>query len=88
MDDLAPQVVVCNEATDKVHKQVPTWVALLYQNDINATVCSEGRRSTVEGIDMEELLRIVDEAEQEPASILPLLPTVVPFCLPETRGGG
>ena len=64
LEHLLPGLVICNEATDEVQEQVPTWIALFYADDINATVCVSGHLSTIEGVVIEDVLEVVDEAEQ------------------------
>lgn len=68
LEDLDPRLVTCNEVTDKVQDQVPTWIALHYSNRINATVCLGGHLSTVEGVVIDDVLGMVDEAERSFAS--------------------
>jgi hypothetical protein len=67
LDGFDPQLVVCNEAIDEVKALATSssWVALSYEaKGITATVCLDGRRSTIEDVEVKDVLAIVDEAER------------------------
>jgi hypothetical protein len=70
LEGFDPQLVVCNEDTDEVKalatsSSSSSWVELSYEaRGITATVCLGGRRSTVEDVEVKDVLAIVDEAER------------------------
>ena len=64
LEIFAPQLVVCNVATDEVRFLVPSWVALSYPRAVEADVCLGGYRSTIENVRVEDVLTVMDEAER------------------------
>ena len=65
LEGFDPQLVICNGATDEVKVLATSWVALSYEGrGITATVCLDGRRSTLEDVAVWDVLAIVDEAER------------------------
>jgi hypothetical protein len=65
LEGFDPQLVVCNEATDRIRATATSWVSLSYEaRGITASVCLDGRRSTVEEVEVKDMLAIVDEAER------------------------
>lgn len=66
LESFDPQLVVCNGPTDEVVKALaPSWVELSYEaRGITASVCLGGRRTTVEDVEVEDVLAMVDEAER------------------------
>ncbi len=68
LEHLNPGLVICNEATNKVQALAPSWIALHYSNRINATVCVGGHQFAREGVTIEDVLAIVDEAERSSAA--------------------
>ena len=60
-----PQLVVCNEATDTVKALAASWVALSYEaRSITASVYLQGRRSTVEDVQVADMVALMDGAER------------------------
>jgi hypothetical protein len=59
-----PQLVVCNEATDRVRGLAPSWVALTYPRAVEAAVFLGGRRRRMEDVGVPDLLAVMDEAER------------------------
>jgi hypothetical protein len=59
-----PQLVFCNEATDRIRAHAPSWVVLTYPagGPMDATACLRGRRSAVEDVGMADMLALVDAA--------------------------
>ena len=61
---LVPDMVICSDATDVVHERVPLWVELYPDYGSRSVVSIEGRRTTIEEIQLSDLLSIVDSAER------------------------
>lgn len=59
---LAPDLVVCSEATGVVRERVPFWIELYPGYGSESVVSSEGVRSTIEEIHLSDLLSVVDRA--------------------------
>jgi hypothetical protein len=64
LEGFDPQLVVCNEATDRVRALAPSWVVLTCEagGTIDATACLRGRRSAVKDVGMADMLALVDRA--------------------------
>lgn len=58
-----PHLVVCNEVTEAVRENVPSWVQILFKDGLDATISVDGQDSEVHDISTEDLLRAVDETE-------------------------
>jgi hypothetical protein len=61
---LAPNMVICSETTSVVRERVPIWVELYPDYGSSSVVGIEGRRTTIEEIQLSDLLSIVDRAER------------------------
>jgi hypothetical protein len=61
---LAPNMIICSEATSVVRERVPVWVELYPDYGSSSVVGIEGRRTTFEEIQLSDLLSIVDYAER------------------------
>ena len=61
---LAPNMVICSEATSVVHERVSVWVELYPDYGSSSMVGIEGRRTMIEEIQLSDLLSIVDSAER------------------------
>lgn len=59
-----PVMVVCSEATGVVREQVPLWIELYPGYGSRSVVSLEGTRSTIEEIELSDLLAILDRAER------------------------
>lgn len=59
-----PVMVVCSEATGVVRERVPFWVELYPGYESRSVVSLEGRRSTIEEIELSDLLAVLDRAER------------------------
>lgn len=57
-----PHLVICSHATPTVRANAPAWVELYTDEGPLSTVVIGKERSTVPGIDLEDILRIVDQA--------------------------
>ncbi len=62
--ELAPNMVICSEATSVVRERVSVWVELYPGYGSSSVVGIEGRRTTIEEIQLSDLLSIVDRAER------------------------
>jgi hypothetical protein len=61
---LAPTMVICSEATSVVRERVSVWVELYPNYGSSSVVSVDGRRTTIEEIQLSDLLSIVDSAER------------------------
>ena len=59
-----PHLVVCNEVTQTVRENVPSWVQVLFENGLDAVVSVNGQSLEVHDISTEDLLRALDETEE------------------------
>ena len=62
--ELAPEMVVCSEATGVVRERVPVWVELYPDYGSRSVICLEGMCKTIEEIELSDLLSILDRAER------------------------
>lgn len=58
-----PQVVLCSELTDAVKTHVPTWAVLYPDGTENAVVQIEGRPVTMPNIELNGIVRLIDETD-------------------------
>lgn len=58
----APQLVICSHATPAVQVAAPSWVELYTDQGSLSSVSIRRERSTVEGMEIADLLLIVDRA--------------------------
>jgi hypothetical protein len=65
---LAPEMVVFSEATGLVRERVPVWVQLYPEYGPRSVVSVRGERSTIEEIQLSDLLSIVDETVKNGSS--------------------
>jgi len=56
-----PDMVVCSHVTALVECRVPAWVDLYPDGERMATIGIEGRRTKTAGIELDDLLAIVDQ---------------------------
>jgi hypothetical protein len=61
---LAPEMVVFSEATGLVRERVPVWVELYSEYGPRSVVGVGEERSTIEEIQLSDLLCVVDHAER------------------------
>jgi hypothetical protein len=59
-----PELVICSRATPTV-KTAPSWIELYTDHGSRSSVSIRQQRSAVEGMEMDELLKIVDSALAE-----------------------
>ena len=64
LEGFDPQLVFCNEATDRIRAHAPSWVVLTCPavGKMNATACLRGHPSAVEDVGMADMLALVDAA--------------------------
>lgn len=58
----APELVICSIATPAVQAAVPSWVELYTDHGSISSVSIHLEKSTVDGIEIPDLLQIVDRA--------------------------
>ena len=61
---LAPDMVICSEATGVVRERVPLWVELYPDYGSRSVVGIQGKSTAIEEIQLSDLLSIVDRAER------------------------
>jgi hypothetical protein len=59
----APRVVVCSRLTSLVETHVQTWIILYPHGASGAMVHVRGERTTVNGMDLEGIARLIDQAD-------------------------
>ncbi len=59
-----PHLLVCSELSPKVEEVVLSWVHILYKDSLTADVRVDERRSTLQDMSLEDLLRVIDETER------------------------
>lgn len=57
-----PQLVICSHATPTVQGSAPAWIELYTDDGPLSFVVIGKERSTVPGIELDDILRIVDQA--------------------------
>lgn len=60
---LRPDLVVCSRVTSLVQSDLPHWVELYLDHHSRSVVCIEGECSTVEDIQLADLLSVIDRVE-------------------------
>jgi hypothetical protein len=63
MKRLTPQLVICSRVTPAVEAGVPAWIELYPEYESLARLSLGGKRLTVAGIELEDLLSAVERAE-------------------------
>ena len=64
VESFEPHLVVCNEVTQTVRENVPSWVQILLEDGLDAVVSVNGQSLEVHDISTEDLLRALDETEE------------------------
>jgi hypothetical protein len=59
-----PHLVVCNEATPLVRSNVPSWVAIRFEDGLDALISLDNHTSEVYNISTEDVLGAIDETER------------------------
>ncbi len=63
VERLGPDLVVCSRRTGRIEDRAPSWVELYPNHGTHSVVSVLGERSTVEEIQLCDLLSIIDRAE-------------------------
>jgi hypothetical protein len=63
-ESFEPHLVVCNEVTQTVRENVPSWVQILLEDGLDAVVSVNGQSLEVHDISTEDLLGALDETEE------------------------
>jgi hypothetical protein len=66
VERLGPDLVVCSRLTARVEDRAPSWVELYPNFEAHSVVSVLGERSTVEEIQLSDLLSIIDRTERSP----------------------
>lgn len=66
VERLAPDLVVCSRLTARVENYAASWVELYPDHEASSVVSVLGERSTVEKIQLSDLLSIIDNTERSP----------------------
>ena len=67
---ISPDLVICSRVTSLVKERVPNWVELYPDCESLSTFCIGGERSTVDEVQLSDLLSLVDRLEpQSDASV-------------------
>src|SRR3712207_5533595 len=66
VERLGPDLVVCSRLTTRVEDHAPSWVELYPNHGPRSVVSVLGERSTVEEIQLSDLLSIIDRTERSP----------------------
>ena len=66
VERLGPDLVVCSRRTGRIEDRAPSWVELYPNHEPHSVVSVLGERSTVEEIQLCDLLSIIDRAEHSP----------------------
>jgi len=61
VERLCPEVVVCSHVTPLVESRVLAWVDLYPEGDRLATISIDGRRVETAGVELDDLLSIIDQ---------------------------
>ena len=61
-----PHIVICSRHTTAVETQVPSWILLQTEakGAMNALSSVVGERTAIHEIDLDELVRVIDQTEQ------------------------
>lgn len=66
VERLDPDLVVCSRLTARVEDRAASWVELYPDHEPHSVVSVLGERSTVEEIQLSDLLSIIDRTERAP----------------------
>jgi hypothetical protein len=64
VEHLGPDLVVCSRRTCRIEDRAPSWVELYPNHEAHSVVSVLGERSTVEEIQLSDLLSIIDRMER------------------------
>ncbi len=63
---LTPDLVICSRATSVVRDRVPNWIELYPNCESLSTIFIGGERSTVDDVQLSDLISLVDRVEPSP----------------------
>ena len=66
VERLGPDLVVCSRLTPRIEDRAPSWVVLYPSHRAHSVVSVLGERSTLEEIQLSDLLSIIDRMERSP----------------------
>ncbi len=66
VERLGPDLVVCSRRTPRIEDRAPSWVELYPNHGAHSVVSVLGERSTVEEIQLSDLLSIIDRTQRAP----------------------
>ena len=66
VERLGPDLVVCSRLTTRIEDRAPSWVELYPNHGPQSEVSVLGERSTVQEIQLSDLLSIIDRTERSP----------------------
>ncbi len=64
VERLGPDLVVCSRLTSRIEDRAPSWVELYPNHEAHSVVSVLGERSTVQEIQLSDLLSIIDRTER------------------------
>src|SRR5215217_3495761 len=66
VERLGPDLVVCSRLTASVEDHAASWVELYPDHELRSVISVLGERSTVEEIQLSDLLSIIERTERAP----------------------
>ena len=66
VERLGPDLVVCSRLTSRIEARAPSWVELYPNHGAHSVVSVLGERSTVEEMQLADLLSLIDRTQREP----------------------
>jgi hypothetical protein len=60
---MSPDLVICSRVTSLVRERVPNWVELYPECQTVSTFCIGGERSTLDDVQLSDLLSLIDRME-------------------------
>ena len=60
---MSPDLVICSRVTSLVRERVPNWVELYPECQTVSTFCIGGERSTLDDVQLSDLLSLIDSME-------------------------
>ena len=62
----SPDLVICSRVTSVVKERVPNWIELYPDCSPLSTVCINGELSTIDDVQLTDLISLVDRVEPNP----------------------
>ncbi len=60
IERLDPQLVICSQLTEALEASARAWILLYPGGEGHAVICVGGRRETIPGVELEDLLSVID----------------------------